>query len=219
MVLEIVTAATNLDDLERILRLADEVVRHKIIRLPDREAARRGLLGRRGRGRPDPPTTEESLPWQTTTTSPSSATSPATPNCASPRAGRPSPPSGWPSTAVGRTVRPRSGRSGLLLRRHLLGPARPRTSASRSPRAPASSSPAASTSAPGRPRTATSARRSRSSPTRSRPACAGRPPRSPRTSARRRRRRRRRRQRRWRRRRQPPVANEPPGYDPDEEPF
>ena len=35
----------DLDDLERSLRLADEVVRHKLIRLPDREAARRGLLG------------------------------------------------------------------------------------------------------------------------------------------------------------------------------
>jgi small subunit ribosomal protein S6 len=30
--------------LERALRLADEVVRHKLIRLPDREATRRGLL-------------------------------------------------------------------------------------------------------------------------------------------------------------------------------
>jgi small subunit ribosomal protein S6 len=32
-------------DLERRLRLADEIVRHKLIRLPDAEAARRGLLG------------------------------------------------------------------------------------------------------------------------------------------------------------------------------
>lgn len=45
VVLEIVTEATDLHDLERSLRLADEVVRHKVIRLPDREAARRGLLG------------------------------------------------------------------------------------------------------------------------------------------------------------------------------
>ncbi len=46
VVLEIVTAeGADLDDLERSLRLADEVVRHKLIRLPDREAARRGLLG------------------------------------------------------------------------------------------------------------------------------------------------------------------------------
>jgi small subunit ribosomal protein S6 len=32
-----------LDDLERSLRIADEVVRHKLIRLPDAEAARRGM--------------------------------------------------------------------------------------------------------------------------------------------------------------------------------
>jgi small subunit ribosomal protein S6 len=30
--------------MERALRLADEIVRHKLLRLPDREAARRGLL-------------------------------------------------------------------------------------------------------------------------------------------------------------------------------
>ena len=45
VVLEIVTEASNLDDVERTLRLADEVVRHKLLRLPDREATRRGLLG------------------------------------------------------------------------------------------------------------------------------------------------------------------------------
>ena len=45
VVLEIVTEATNLDDLDRFLRLADETIRHKILRLPDTEAARRGLLG------------------------------------------------------------------------------------------------------------------------------------------------------------------------------
>lgn len=45
VVLEITTEAPNLDDVDRALRLADEVVRHKIIRLPDREATRRGLLG------------------------------------------------------------------------------------------------------------------------------------------------------------------------------
>jgi small subunit ribosomal protein S6 len=33
-----------LDDFERSLRLADDVVRHKLIRLPDAEAARRGLV-------------------------------------------------------------------------------------------------------------------------------------------------------------------------------
>jgi small subunit ribosomal protein S6 len=45
VVLDIVTEAANLDDLERMLRIADEVVRHKLIRLPDREAAKRGLVG------------------------------------------------------------------------------------------------------------------------------------------------------------------------------
>jgi small subunit ribosomal protein S6 len=34
----------GVDDLDRSLRLADEVVRHKFIRLPEREAARRGLV-------------------------------------------------------------------------------------------------------------------------------------------------------------------------------
>ncbi len=47
-VLEIVTQATNLDEVDRYLRLADEVVRHKIIRLPDSEATRRGLLSPAG---------------------------------------------------------------------------------------------------------------------------------------------------------------------------
>ena len=35
---------SDLDSLERALRLADETVRHKVVRLPDAEAARRGLL-------------------------------------------------------------------------------------------------------------------------------------------------------------------------------
>jgi small subunit ribosomal protein S6 len=43
VVYEIVTEGGDLGDLERQLRLADDVVRHKLIRLPDREAARRGL--------------------------------------------------------------------------------------------------------------------------------------------------------------------------------
>lgn len=45
VVLEIVTQARDLHELERSLRLADEVVRHKVIRLPDHEAAKRGLIG------------------------------------------------------------------------------------------------------------------------------------------------------------------------------
>jgi small subunit ribosomal protein S6 len=47
VVLEIVTEAPNLNDLDRFLRIADQVVRHKIIRLPEHEATRRGLLGKR----------------------------------------------------------------------------------------------------------------------------------------------------------------------------
>ena len=34
-----------LDGVERSLRLADEIVRHKLLRLPDAEAERRGLMG------------------------------------------------------------------------------------------------------------------------------------------------------------------------------
>ena len=46
VVLEIVTEARDLESTDRILRLADrsEVVRHKILRLPDEEAVRRGLF-------------------------------------------------------------------------------------------------------------------------------------------------------------------------------
>jgi small subunit ribosomal protein S6 len=34
-----------LDELERSFRIADDIVRHKLIRLPDAEAARRGMSG------------------------------------------------------------------------------------------------------------------------------------------------------------------------------
>ena len=44
VVLEFVAPGTGLDDLERWHRLADPIVRHKLIRLPDSEAAKRGLL-------------------------------------------------------------------------------------------------------------------------------------------------------------------------------
>jgi len=43
-VLEVLAEGGALDPVERSLRLADAVVRHKLIRLPDDEAARRGLL-------------------------------------------------------------------------------------------------------------------------------------------------------------------------------
>jgi len=43
MVAEIIATPGSLDELERVLRLADEVVRHKLIRLPEVEAERRGM--------------------------------------------------------------------------------------------------------------------------------------------------------------------------------
>jgi len=45
VVLEFLADGQDLSGFERSLRLADDVVRHKLIRLPDREATRRGLLG------------------------------------------------------------------------------------------------------------------------------------------------------------------------------
>jgi small subunit ribosomal protein S6 len=45
VVYEITTEGSGFPQLERMLRLADQVVRHKVVRLPDHEAARRGLLG------------------------------------------------------------------------------------------------------------------------------------------------------------------------------
>lgn len=45
LVLELVSEdGSFVADLDRNLRLADDVVRHKLLRLPDPEAARRGLL-------------------------------------------------------------------------------------------------------------------------------------------------------------------------------
>ena len=44
VVLEMTTGQVNMEPLERVLRLSDEVVRHKLIRLPDHEAQRRGLI-------------------------------------------------------------------------------------------------------------------------------------------------------------------------------
>jgi len=43
-VFEFRSEGEGLEELERSLRLADDIVRHKLMRLPDREAARRGLL-------------------------------------------------------------------------------------------------------------------------------------------------------------------------------
>jgi small subunit ribosomal protein S6 len=43
MVVECIADGGALDELERQLRLADDIVRHKLIRLPDAEAKRRGM--------------------------------------------------------------------------------------------------------------------------------------------------------------------------------
>lgn len=43
VVIELLAEGGALDGLERSLRIADDVVRHKLIRLPDAEAERRGM--------------------------------------------------------------------------------------------------------------------------------------------------------------------------------
>jgi len=45
VVLNLFAAGGALDELERSFRIADDIVRHKLIRLPDAEAERRGMLG------------------------------------------------------------------------------------------------------------------------------------------------------------------------------
>ena len=42
-VMNVIAPGGALDELERSLRIADDVVRHKLLRLPDAEAARRGI--------------------------------------------------------------------------------------------------------------------------------------------------------------------------------
>ncbi len=43
VVLNLLASGGSLDELERSFRIADDVVRHKLLRLPDAEAARRGM--------------------------------------------------------------------------------------------------------------------------------------------------------------------------------
>jgi len=43
LVMNVVAPGGALDELERSFRIADDVVRHKLLRLPDAEAARRGI--------------------------------------------------------------------------------------------------------------------------------------------------------------------------------
>ncbi len=45
LVLNLFAAGGALDELERSFRIADDIVRHKLIRLPDAEAERRGMSG------------------------------------------------------------------------------------------------------------------------------------------------------------------------------
>lgn len=45
-VFEITAEGGALDAVERQLRIADEIVRHKLLRLPDEEAAKRGIFGK-----------------------------------------------------------------------------------------------------------------------------------------------------------------------------
>lgn len=45
VVFELIATGGALDELERSFRIADDIVRHKLIRLPDAEAARRGMSG------------------------------------------------------------------------------------------------------------------------------------------------------------------------------
>jgi small subunit ribosomal protein S6 len=44
VVLNVLAPGGALDGFERSLRLADDIVRHKLLRLPDHEASRRGML-------------------------------------------------------------------------------------------------------------------------------------------------------------------------------
>ena len=43
VVMNVLAPGGALDELERSFRIADDVVRHKLLRLPDAEAARRGM--------------------------------------------------------------------------------------------------------------------------------------------------------------------------------
>ncbi len=45
VVFQLLAAGGALDELERSFRIADDIVRHKLIRLPEAEAARRGITG------------------------------------------------------------------------------------------------------------------------------------------------------------------------------
>lgn len=46
VVFNLTAAGGALDELERSMRIADDIVRHKLLRLPDAEAAKRGLAAK-----------------------------------------------------------------------------------------------------------------------------------------------------------------------------
>ncbi|MFM7534903.1 MAG: 30S ribosomal protein S6 [Acidimicrobiales bacterium] len=48
MFFNVVASGGAMDEVERTLRLADQVIRHKLLRLPDSEAERRGMVAAAG---------------------------------------------------------------------------------------------------------------------------------------------------------------------------
>ena len=193
-----------MDELHRSLSLADEVIRHKVLRIPEHglRTARRNAgddgrhrrtpttTSRRTRGRHRPPASDDSTraasgmearPWQTTR-SPSSGTSPGTPRSATRRRAGEGPLRRRGEPALAEPPDQRVGGADQLLQRRVLGRhGRERQrSLGKGTRVIVT---AGSSSAAGRPSRARSAASSRSSPTRSARACAGRPPRCTRSSA------------------------------------
>ena len=177
VVLQAKAEPAAMDELHRVLSLADEVIRHKVLRIPEQvygnlakrvtgasDASGRKTNGRQHRHHRREPHPRSRDPLHRRRRRQGVVRHRREPPVAEP-----------PDARVG-------GADQLLQRRLLARDGRERQP-SRSARARASSSPAASSSAAGRPRTARSAAWSRSSPTRSARACAGRPPRSPATSA------------------------------------
>ncbi len=50
VVIELLAEPDAIAEMERVFKLADEVVRHKVVRLPDKVAGRRAVAARCGRG-------------------------------------------------------------------------------------------------------------------------------------------------------------------------
>ena len=135
VVFEFVAAGTGLDELERSLRLADEVVRHKLIRLPDAEAADARLSGQARRPTPADPTGAIDMADNTITVVGNITRDPELRFTPSGQAAGHVRPRRQPSLPAERRV----GGADVLLQRRRAGRSSARTSASRSARAPASS--------------------------------------------------------------------------------